>query len=502
MREERALEFTPEVQRRWAWSADDIRRVGHRVVELVAHHLTSLPERPVFQPFPPELAQRFLDAAWPAAGQEPEDILAEFARDVEPYPFGNGHPRFYGWVNSPPAVMGVFAEALAAAMNPSVAGGNHAATYVERQVLNWFRSLLGFPAASMGLLVSGGSVATLTALAVARHVQCKAKLGMDVRATGLQGVGHRLLVYTSIEGHSCIHKAMELLGLGRNNLRLVPVDTARRMQLAALETLLKEDLAAGHLPIAVAATAGTTNSGAIDPLVELRPLCDHYGLWLHVDGAYGAPAILSPQYRQALAPIALADSVALDPHKWLYVPVEAGLVLLRDGQAMRDAFSLVPPYLRNDGATSDIFGLPWFSEYGVQQSRSFRALKVWMSLKHHGLSGYAEAIERDIALAEYLAQLVDRSDHLQRLASGLSVVCFRYVPPLWHGDAGRLDALNKALLETLQRSGEAFLSSTTLDGTFVLRACIINPRTSPEDLEHLVALVRDLGTQLAKRDRQ
>jgi aromatic-L-amino-acid decarboxylase len=246
----------------------------------------------------------------------------------------------------------------------------------------------------------------------------------------------------------------------------------------------------------VAATAGTTNSGAIDPLAELHPLCDHYGLWLHVDGAYGAPAILSGQYRQALMPI------ALDPHKWLYVPVGAGLVLIRDGQAMRDTFSLVPPYLRNDGATSDIFGLPWFSEYGVQQSRSFRALKVWMSLKHHGLSGYAEAIERDIALAEYLAQLVDRSDHLQRLASGLSIVCFRYVPPLWHGDAVRLDDLNKALLETLQRSGEAFLSSTTLDGTFVLRACIINPRTGPEDLKRLVALVQDFGAQLARGKRE
>jgi aromatic-L-amino-acid/L-tryptophan decarboxylase len=237
---------------------------------------------------------------------------------------------------------------------------------------------------------------------------------------------------------------------------------------------------------------------ALDPLVALRQLCDRYGLWLHVDGAYGAPAILSKRYRQELEPIALADSVALDPHKWLYVPVEAGLVLIRDGQAMRDTFSAVPPYLRNDGQTSGIFGLPWFSEYGVQQTRAFRALKVWMSLKHHGLAGYAEAIERDIALAEHLAHLVDTSEDLQRLASGLSIVCFRYAPPQLHADEERLDTLNKALLEALQLSGQAFLSSTTLDGTFVLRACIINPRTSAEDLERLVALVRDLGVQLAR----
>jgi glutamate/tyrosine decarboxylase-like PLP-dependent enzyme len=496
MRKTTDLEFAPETQPRWEWSPDDIRRVGRQVVELIAHHLTSLPERPVFRPFPPELADRFLGAALPLAGQSPEEILAEFARDIEPYPFGNGHPRFYGWVNSPPSVMGIFAEALAAAMNPSVAGGNHAATYVERQVLNWFRSLLGFPASSMGLLVSGSSMATLTGLAVARHVQLKARLGVDVRACGLQGVGRRLRVYTSPEGHSCIRKAVELLGLGSDNLCVVPVDAQRRMQLHALEAAIQQDLAAGHLPIAVAASAGTVNSGAIDPLAALRHLCDRYGLWLHVDGAYGAPAILSKQYRQELEPIALADSVALDPHKWLYVPVEAGLVLIRDSQAMRDTFSLVPPYLRNDGKTDDIFGLPWFSEYGLQQTRGFRALKIWMSLKHHGLSGYAEAIERDIALAEHLASLVDTSEDLQCLATGLSIVCFRYAPPQLHADEERLDALNKALLETLQRSGQAFLSSTTLDGTFVLRACIINPRTSAEDLERLVALVRDLGAQL------
>ena len=212
----------------------------------------------------------------------------------------------------------------------------------------------------------------------------------------------------------------------------------------------------------------------------------------------GRPPSEARSIVRRLAPIALADSVALDPHKWLYVPVEAGLVLVRDGQAMRDAFSLVPPYLRNDGQTNDIFGLPWFSEYGVQQSRGFRVLKVWMSLKHHGLSGYAEAITLDIALAEYLARLVDDSAQPGRLASGLSIVCFRYAPPHLRGDAARLDTLNKRLLaEMLKRSGQAFLSSTTLEGTFVLRACIINPRTQPGDLEYLVALVRELGEQLA-----
>jgi glutamate/tyrosine decarboxylase-like PLP-dependent enzyme len=341
-------------------------------------------------------------------------------------------------------------------------------------------------------------MATLTGLTVARHVQLSARLGLDVRAAGLHGVSHRLRVYTSTEGHSCIRKAVELLGLGSDNLRVVPVDAQRRMQVQALDATIQEDLAVGHVPIAVAASAGTVNSGAIDPLVALRTLCDRYGLWLHVDGAYGAPAILSARYQQELAPLALADSVVLDPHKWFYVPVEAGLILIRDGQAMREAFSLVPPYLRNDGTTDEIFGLPWFSEYGFQQTRGFRALKVWMSLKHHGLAGYTEAITRDLALAEYLAHLVDTGADLQRLASGLSIVCFRYAPLSWRHDHGRLDTLNKTLLETLQRSGQAFLSSTTLDGTFVLRACLMNPRTTALDLERLVALVQELGAQLAK----
>jgi glutamate/tyrosine decarboxylase-like PLP-dependent enzyme len=494
------LEFTPAARQRWEWSPEAIRRVGHQVVDLIAHHLTSLPERPVFQPFPTTLAERLSTADPPLSGQAPEDILADFARDIEPYPFGNGHPRFYGWVNSPPSIMGIFAEALAAAMNPSVAGGNHAATHIERQVLHWFQELLGFPSSSMGLLVSGGSMATLTALAVARHVQLSTKLRRDVRSTGLQDVGCRLLVYTSSEGHSCIRKAVELLGLGSDNLRTVPVDAERRMQVQALEATLQQDLAAGHCPLAVVASAGTVNSGAIDPLACLRQLCDRYGLWLHVDGAYGAPAILSPQYRQELAPLALADSLALDPHKWLYVPVEAGLVLVRAGQAMRDTFSLVPPYLRNDGATDEVFGLPWFSEYGFQQTRGFRALKVWMSLKHHGLSGYAEAITRDIALADYLARLVDASATLQRLAAGLSIVCFRYAPPSLRHHAERLDALNKTILETLQRNGQAFLSGTTLDGVFVLRACIVNPRTTAADVDFLVHLVHTLGARCVAPD--
>ncbi|HEY8286789.1 MAG TPA: aminotransferase class V-fold PLP-dependent enzyme [Chloroflexota bacterium] len=487
------LDFPPEARRRWEWPAEDIRRVGYQVVDLIADHLANLPEQPVFQPVPEELAVAFLTTPSPEAGQPPDAILEEFAATIAPYPFGNGHPRFFGWVNSPPAVMGIFAESLAAAMNPSVAGGNHAAVYIERQVGQWFAALLGFPPSCMGLLVSGGSMATLTGLAVARHV----KAGWDVRAAGLQGTVPRLIVYACVEGHGCARKAVEMLGIGGDNLRLVPADERGRMRVDGLEEAVVRDRAAGHRPIAVVASAGTVNTGAIDPLAEIVDLCRRHELWLHVDGAYGAPAILTKRYRDELAPLALADSVALDPHKWLYVPVEAGLVLVRDAEALRDTFSLVPPYLRTDGSPTGVGGPPWLSEFGFQQTRGFRALKVWMALKHHGIGGYAEAIEHDCALAGYLAERIAASPDLELLAANLSIVCFRYLPRGRGHEAEPLNTLNQAILRDLQLGGRAFLSSTLLDGCFVLRACIVNPRATVEDIEILVDTVETIGARLA-----
>jgi glutamate/tyrosine decarboxylase-like PLP-dependent enzyme len=468
---------------RWEWSADEIRRIGYRVVDMIAEHLTALPEEPVFRPFPPELASNYLDSKPPESGQEADDILAAFARDIEPYPFGNGHPRFYGWVNSPPVVLGIFADALAAAMNPSCAGGNHAAIYVEREVINWFKQIVGFPAESMGLLVSGSSMAALTGLAVARQVQCD----YDLRTRGLQGASARLKFYRTGEGHGCHQKAIELMGIGSENLRSVEHDRSLRMIPAALEAAIRGDRQHGNLPIAVIASAGAVNTGAIDPLDEIADVCAQHKVWLHVDGAYGAPAILAKQYAKQLSALARADSLALDPHKWLYVPVEAGVVLVRDARHMRATFSLVPPYLQTDGKAEGVGGLPWFSEYGFQQTRGFRALKVWMALRYHGLSGYRSSIARDIRLAERLANSLRSSADIEMFEpQNLSIVCFRYAPPKLRKDAQTIDKLNKAILEKLQLGGQAFLSSTVLDGRFWLRACIINPRTCEEDLEDLV----------------
>jgi aromatic-L-amino-acid decarboxylase len=479
------------------WTREEIQRIGYLVVDLIAEHYSTLPNKPVFRPVPADLAQQFLSTPAPARGASPDEVLDAFRETVEPYPFGNGHPRFWGWVNSPPAVMGVFADALAAAMNPSCAGGNHAAIYVERQVTNWFREILGFPDASMGLLVSGGSMATMTALAVARHV----KSGVDVRADGLRNAPRPFAFYLSTEAHSCARKAVELLGFGSASIRTIPTGADYRMKIDALEAAIEEDLAHHVRPIAVIATAGSTNTGAIDDLDAIAGVCRRHDVWMHVDAAYGGPAILSSEYSGPLRAIGRADSVALDPHKWLFVPVEAGLVLVRDAEAMRAAFSLVPPYLRTDGSTTGVGGPPWFSEYGFQQTRGFRALKVWMTMKHLGLDGYKAAIEENLALAGYLVDRVRSAADLELMAPpSLSVVCFRFLDPA-RPDEEALRALNVTLLERLQLGGEAFLTSTELRGRFVLRACIVNNRSRREDIDRMLDAVRRIGAELAAESR-
>ena len=391
--------------------------------------------------------------------------------------------------------MGVFAEALAAAMNPSCAGGNHAAIHVERQILQWFRDLLGFPPESMGLLVSGGSMATMTGLAVARHL----KSGVDVRANGLRDAPRPFAFYMSSEGHSCARKAIELLGFGSASIRTIPVGADYRMKIDALDAALEEDRNRNTQRIAAIATAGTTNTGAIDDLEAIAGVCRRHDVWMHVDAAYGGPAILSSEYGAAVHALSHADSVALDPHKWLFVPVEAGLVLIRDGEAMRSAFSLVPPYIRGHGSAGDVYGLPWFSEYGFQQTRGFRALKVWMTMQQFGLNGYKAAIEDNLSLAQYLADRVRSAPDLGLMAPpSLSVVCFRYLDPSLP-DEEAVGALNRALLERLQLGGEAFLTSTELRGRFVLRACIVNYKSTREDIDRMLDAVRRIGRELTVR---
>lgn len=485
---------------RWSWDAAEVRELGYRVADVVAEYLSTLADRPVFSPVPAEWMRALAAEPMPDEGESLSGLLDEFVERVAPYPFGNGHPRFFAWVNSPPHMLGVFAEALAAAMNPSVAGGNHAAVHIEHQVVRWFVDLAGFPAGSAGLLVSGGSMATLTAFAVARQRAAR-RAGVDMRHEGLQ-VQRHFVLYLGADGHGSAHKAAELLGIGSDNVRVVGSDERDRMRPDLLRDQIERDLAAGCIPIAVMASAGTVNTGAVDPLDAIADICADLDVWLHVDGSYGGPAVLLLDgHEQTRAALARVDSLALDPHKWLYAPVDVGLVLLRDREVMRDTFSLVPPYLRTDGDPEGAGGPVWFSEFGFEQTRPFRALKVWLMLKHLGVNGYRDLIGHDIAIADKLAARVADSSQLELLARGLSVVCFRCRPISGADDTERLDKLNQDVLSAVQRAGHAFIAGTRVRGVFALRACVVNPGSSARDADALVDEVEAVLTEIAAREK-
>jgi aromatic-L-amino-acid/L-tryptophan decarboxylase len=481
----------------WELSARQIEQLGIRVAQLLASYLGAVADGPAHRPVPNARRQAWASEPAPRAGSPAEEVLARFESEIAPYPFGNGHPRFFAWVNSPPAVIAVLAEALAAGMNPSVAGGDHAAVYLERQVVRWFAELAGLPPGAGGLLVSGASMATLTALAVARH-RAMAASGVDVRAAGLQSGGPRLLLYASAEAHGCVRKAAELLGIGNANIEEIEVGADFAIRPRHLSRLLAGGRARGDVALAVVASAGTVNTGAMDPLSEIADICADYRAWLHVDAAYGGPAVLlTDELAQAADALGRADSIAIDPHKWLYIPVDAGLVLLRDLVGARDAFSLVPPYLRagDDGISDDEAAGPWLSEYGFEQTRPFRALKVWMAIQHLGLDGYARLISHDLAIARYLRSAVEAAPDLELLAGGLSVACFRYRPDGMPHE--QVDALNRQLVPAVQRGGRAFLAGTSVRGVAALRACVVNPGTTHADVDVLLEEVRAHGARLS-----
>ena len=475
---------------------DEFRRLGYRAVDLAAEHLAQIPGGPVYRQMKAEDRERLMDLPLPDLPVTPDQLLDFIEREILTHPMGNGHPRFFGWVNSPPAMLAVLTEVLAAALNPSCAGGDHAAIYVERCAVRWLMELIGFPTEfSMGILVSGGSMASLTALAAARHWMV-ARLGGDVRAQGLGKDYRRMTIYLSDQGHSCLQKAVELLGLGSESIRWLSTDDRFRMDAHQLAVAVAKDRAAGNQPFCVCASAGTVATGAIDPLESLADYCGKENLWLHVDGAYGAVGILDETIRPRYRGLERANSVALDPHKWLSVPVECGCVLVKDGACLRDAFSLVPPYLRTEPGKG-IGGLPWYSEYGFQQSRGFRALKLWVTLQHAGREGLSTMIRRHNRLARRLEDLIRKTPDLELAAEGdLSIACFRFRPGNWTGSPEQLDQLNKRIMENLQAEGSTFITSTVLRGRFALRACILHYATSEADLASLVTAVSDTGYRM------
>ena len=473
--------------------ADDFRAAAHQAVDLIADYLATIRERPVYQPVPPDHREHLLAMPLPETGQDVGSLIATFEDEIMPWPMGNGHPRFFGWANSPPDPAGVIAELLATAFDPSCAGGDHAAIYLERCVTRWLAELVGFPLdGGIGLLTSGGSMASLTAIATARHTTA-IRDGWNDRDDGLQGDRPPLVMYLSTEGHTTMVKAAELLGIGNRQVRKVPVDSDLRMDVGALREMISADRAAGYRPFLVAASAGTVGIGAIDPFDALADLCAAEELWLHIDGALGAVGILDDRVADRYAGMDRADSLAIDPHKWLSVPVECGCILIRDATLARDTFSLVPEYLRTE-ENRGIGGLPWLSEYGFQQTRGFRALKVWMTLAANGKAGLVATIRRHNDLARELASRVAAAPELELYAGPtLAIVCFRVRVP----DGADGDAFNQRVMEAVQSSGRAFVTQAVLEGAFWLRASVMHYGTTEADLAALIEAVLDVASELA-----
>jgi glutamate/tyrosine decarboxylase-like PLP-dependent enzyme len=473
-----------------AW--DELRLLGHRMVDEMFDYLQSVRERPVWRPMPDEAKARMRQPL-PRAPQDPADVYADFISDVLPYPMGNIHPRFWGWVIGTGTPLGALADFLAAVFNPNNGGGEDIANYVEVQVIDWLKEAVGFAPGASGLLVSGASESNLVALTVARHVMA----GWDVRAQGVNPPGApHLTFYASREIHSCIPRALEILGLGHDALRKIPVDEGFRIDITALEAAIAADRAAGFKPVCVIGAAGTVNTGAFDDLNALADLCAREKLWFHVDGAFGALAALSPTLRRLTRGMERADSLSFDLHKWMYVNYEAAVVLVQSGDQHYRTFTTTPEYLTH-GTRGPAAGDIWLSDLGIQLSRDFKALKVWMSIKEHGIDKYARLIDQNVAQIRALAARVDAEPELERLAPvPLNIVCFRYVVPGM--DDAALEAFNTELLLRSQEHGGSLVTSTRLNGRYCLRACITNHRTVRSDIDIFIDDILTIARQLLR----
>ncbi|MEW5974240.1 MAG: aminotransferase class V-fold PLP-dependent enzyme [Acidobacteriota bacterium] len=485
-------------------SPDEFRRLGHQLVDRIAALLAGIRQLPVTSGETPTQVRSVLGAGGlPEQGSSATELLDETWRYLVGHSLFNGHPRFAGYVTSSAAPIGVLADLLASALNPNCGAWilSPAATEVEVQTIRWIAEFIGYPSSCGGLLVSGGNMANFVGFMAAR----KAKAGWDIRADGLTGtLAKRLLVYASTETHTWIHKATDLAGLGTNSIRWIPVDDSLRIRTSVLRTTIEADLESEAQPFLIVGSAGTVSTGAVDALPELAKIARDFGLWFHVDGAYGAPAAALPGTPADLRGLAEADSLAVDPHKWFYAPLEAGCALVRNPQHLVDTYDYSPEYYRFD-ADSEERAINFYA-YGPQNSRGFRALKVWLALKVAGREGLKRMIARDILMARALYREVQEHSELEALSQELSITTFRYVPvDLDRGDpsvAEYLNRLNEQLLDRIQKSGEAFLSNAVVHGKFALRACIVNFRTTMADVEAIPRIVIKLGAECDRAQRR
>ena len=475
-------------------TADQFRTLGHDLIDRVADLLDSLPERPVA---PGRTASELrlslgADSPMPDCSTDPRRLLNHTCDLLFENSLFNGHPRFWGYITSSAAPIGILGDLLAAAVNPNLGSWTLApiATEIESQTVRWIAELLGYPSTGGGLLVSGGNMANFVGFLAART----AHAGAQVRERGIHaGSSGRLRAYASAETHTWIQKAADLFGLGTDSIRWIPVTSSRQMDVTALRRQIEADRAEGDHPFFVVGTAGTVSTGVIDPLDDIAELCREEKLWFHVDGAYGGFAAVLPELADDFAGLSKADSIAVDPHKWLYAPLEAGCALVRDPETLRNTFSYHPPYYHFKEEVTN------YVDYGPQNSRGFRALKVWLGLAQVGREGYRQLIADDIALARHLYEILSVNPDFETFTHSLSITTFRFVPEDLRGKSREektreyLNDLNRAIQVRLENDGELFVSNAVIDGNYVLRACVVNFRTTESDIEALPGIISRVG---------
>ncbi|MEM9575160.1 MAG: pyridoxal-dependent decarboxylase [Pseudomonadota bacterium] len=468
------------------WEAS--RALAHRMVDEAIEHLKQVRERPVWSPMTDDVHATFLSGL-PENPSSLEQVYDEYRATVRAYPMGNIHPRFWGWYMGSSNFTGALGDFLAAVDGSNLGGGNTAAAMIDSQVVDWFKQLMGFPPDASGTLTSGGSMANLVALTVARN----AKAGVDVRAEGITAMPQQLRFYASDQVHSCHQKSLETLGLGARSLIEVPTDDHQRMNIEALEKAIADDITANHKPACIICTVGTTNTGAVDDLKATAEICQRHEMWFHVDGCIGALLRIAPKSKALVDGMQKADSIALDPHKWLHTPFEAGCVLLRDAKQHFEAFEMHGEYLQMQ--SRGVIAGKFLADYGFELSRGFKALKIWMSLKENGVEKFGRLIDQNIEQAQYLERLIESNSKLELVAPvGLNIVCFRYANDIT--DESLLKQINTELMLRIQESGLAVPSDTTVAGKHCLRVAINNHRTKRPDLDLLIEGVLEIGAEL------
>ncbi|PZX53448.1 glutamate/tyrosine decarboxylase-like PLP-dependent enzyme [Algoriphagus ratkowskyi] len=475
---------------------EEFRKIGHQLIDDIAEFFESIDQKLVTPHESPILLQKLVgNLPIPENGQDAEELISKSTELLFNHSLFNGHPKFLGYITSSPAPIGALADLLAAAVNPNV--GAHIlspiATEIEKQTVGWLAEFIGLSSDYGGLLVSGGNMANFTGFLAART----AKAPMSIKDDGVGSSSKKLTVYCSKTTHTWIEKAAILFGLGSNSIRWIKTDPSNRMDTQALETSIKNDLENDCLPLMVIGTAGDVSTGVVDNLSELSAICKKYDLWFHIDGAYGAPAAIIPELSPLFEGMKDADSIALDPHKWLYCPLEAGCALVKNPQHLIDTFSSHPEYYNfsnnGEGVAQN------FYEYGLQNSRGFRALKVWLTLQQLGRRGYEKLIREDIELSEMLYHLADNHPELEAVSQNLSITTLRYIPLENTLEEEYLNQLNEHLVNDLQSGGEVFLSNAVVFDKYCLRACFVNFRTSEKDVVEIIEIIVKEGRKIHLR---